>query len=81
MVTLWESKEEPVSFNRKSNIGLHHIAFNVKNEETLNTIFSKLKSHNIDIEFKPELLKQGPAKHMMCYDPSGIRIEFIWLGN
>jgi len=81
MVTLWETKEEPVEFNRKSNIGLHHIAFNVQSEETLSVIFSQLKSHNIEIEFKPELLKQGPAKHMMCYEPSGIRVEFIWLGN
>jgi len=81
MVTLWETKEEPVEFNRKTNVGLHHIAFNVQSEETLNVIFSQLKSHNIEIEFKPELLKQGPAKHMMCYEPSGVRVEFIWLGN
>jgi len=82
MVTLWATKEEPVTpFNKNANIGLHHVAFQVESEENLNNIYSKLKINNINIEFKPELLRDGPAKHMMCYEPSGIRVEFIWHGN
>lgn len=82
MLTLWAVKDQPGnSFNRKSNVGLHHLALRVSNEETLNVLYEKLSSSNIEIEFAPELLREGPAKHMMCYDPSGIRIEFIWPGK
>ncbi len=82
MLTLWAVKDQPGnSFNRKSNVGLHHLALKVSNEEALDILYEKLSSSNIEIEFAPELLREGPAKHMMCYDPSGIRIEFIWPGK
>lgn len=82
MLTLWAVKDQPSnSFNRKSNVGLHHLALNVSNEKALNVLYEKLSSSNIEIEFAPELLREGPAKHMMCYEPSGIRIEFIWPGK
>lgn len=82
MVTLWKNKEEPsIAFNRKQNIGLHHIAFLLASEEDLMALHGKLSRNNIRFEFAPELLRQGPAKHMMCYEPSGIRVEFIWLGG
>lgn len=32
---------------------------------------------NIKIEFAPENLGAGPTKHMMLYEPSGNRVEFI----
>jgi len=81
MITLWKAQEHSIEFNRKNNVGLHHVAFTVESEDVLNTLYSQLKNHNIRIEFKPELLKQGPAKHLMCYEPSGIRVEFIWLAH
>jgi catechol 2,3-dioxygenase-like lactoylglutathione lyase family enzyme len=96
MVTLWQSKEgenkersnkerknkvEPTAFNKNQNIGLHHVAFTVESEKELNTIHEKLQANKVIIEFEPELLREGPAKHMMCYEPSGIRMEFIYLGN
>jgi catechol 2,3-dioxygenase-like lactoylglutathione lyase family enzyme len=35
MVTLWATKEQPsVQFNRKKNVGLHHVAFRVESEST-----------------------------------------------
>lgn len=81
MLTLWAVKEQPeIAFNRKSNVGLHHLALQVADEATLSLIYQRLVEHQIDIEFAPELLKTGPAKHMMCYEPSGIRLEFIWAG-
>ncbi|WP_455220736.1 VOC family protein [Kaarinaea lacus] len=82
MVTLWKNKEDPpVAFDKNSNIGLHHVAFMVDSENALNSVHEKLKQNGIRIEFSPELLRQGPAKHMMCYEPSGIRVEFIWPGD
>lgn len=82
MVSLWKSKEEPaIPFDKNSNIGLHHVAFMVRSEKDLIATHEKLKNNGIHIEFPPEMLGQGPARHMMCYEPSGIRVEFIWLGN
>jgi catechol 2,3-dioxygenase-like lactoylglutathione lyase family enzyme len=82
MVTLWAAKELSfVGFDRKKNIGLHHVAFQVGSESDLNAIHDRLLSHGMEIEFAPEKIGQGPAKHMMCYEPSGIRVEFTWPGN
>jgi len=82
MVTLWTIKEDPSSpFDRHRNVGLHHVAFHVESEDDLNSIHERLADNGVRIEFAPELLRQGPAKHMMCYEPSGIRVEFIWPGG
>jgi len=82
MVTLWKNRvEPPVSFDKNRNVGLHHVAFKLESEDCLNELYSKLLEANIKIEFAPELLGTGPAKHMMCYEPSGVRVEFIWPGN
>ncbi len=82
MITLWATKETPeVPFNRRANVGLHHLALQVSSESVLNQIHQKLTDNQINVEFSPELIGDGPAKHMMCFDPSGIRVEFIWLGQ
>lgn len=82
MITLWATKETPeVPFNRRANVGLHHLALQVSSESVLNQIHQKLTDNQINVEFAPELIGDGPAKHMMCFDPSGIRVEFIWLGQ
>jgi len=81
MVTLWQTREMPaVAFNKDRNIGLHHVAFSVDSEDNLAIIYRQLVEHRVDIEFAPEPLGQGPARHMICYEPSGNRIEFIWPG-
>jgi catechol 2,3-dioxygenase-like lactoylglutathione lyase family enzyme len=81
MLSLWATKAEPANpFDKSSNVGLHHVAFQVDNETDLHTIHEKLLAHGIKIEFSPEPLRQGSARHMMCYEPSGVRVEFIWLG-
>jgi len=82
MVTLWAIKEEPSNqFNKNKNVGLHHIAFKVECESDLESIHTKLVDNGVKIEFSPEQLGQGPARHMICYEPSGIRVEFVWSGN
>jgi len=82
MVTLWATKEQPASsFNKNKNVGLHHVAFSVESESDLTNLYKKLLNNEIKIEFSPEQLGQGPAKHMICYEPSGVRVEFIWGGS
>ncbi len=82
LVTLWKNKENPpVAFNRFKNVGLHHVAFAVESEARLNEVHDILKRNNVEIQFPPQLLRDGPAKHMMCFEPSGIRVEFTWPGK
>lgn len=81
MVTLWKTQtEEPISFNRKVNVGLHHLALRVNSQEALFQLRDVLKANQIEIEFEPTLRGEGTAMHMMCYEPSGVRIEFYYAG-
>jgi len=78
MITLWEVKStESNAFDKNQNVGLHHLALKVDSKDILYEIHHKVVDHGSPVEFSPELLGDGPAMHMMCYDPSGIRIEFI----
>ncbi|MFO3902955.1 VOC family protein [Enterobacter hormaechei] len=80
-ITLWKTQtDEPVKFDRKTNIGLHHLALRVENKEELFRLLDVLKANQIEIEFEPIFIREGPSMHMMCYEPSGIRIEFYYPG-
>lgn len=80
MITLWQA-ENPgtaVAFDRKNVIGLHHFALKVGTAEALDALHARLKAADgVRIEFAPEPLGGGPARHMMCSIPGGIRTEFI----
>jgi catechol 2,3-dioxygenase-like lactoylglutathione lyase family enzyme len=79
LVTLWQVKEEsaPVAFDRRKNIGLHHLALRAANEAAFGEILERVSAWpGVTVEFPPELLGSGPKRHMMIYEPGGIRIEF-----
>ena len=80
LVTLWraEDPDTAVPFNRRQNIGLHHLAFNIGSFAELDALHTVLvTSPGVVIEFAPEPLSGGPARHMMIREPSGNRLEFI----
>lgn len=80
-LTLWKTQTEaPVQFDRKNNVGLHHLALRVETKDSLYRILEVLKANQVDIEFEPTLIREGPSMHMMCYEPRGIRIEFHYPG-
>ena len=82
-LTLWQVDHslQTESFDRRKNIGLHHLALEVDTEEGLMSLHQKaLQFKGVKGEFAPELIGNGPRKHMMCYEPGGIRIEFTWPG-
>ena len=83
-LTLWQVDHnlDTQPFDRRKHIGLHHVAFTVATETQLSSVYQKVKAHpGVAIEFAPELVGNGPRKHMMCYEPGGLRIEFIWSGE
>jgi catechol 2,3-dioxygenase-like lactoylglutathione lyase family enzyme len=81
MITLWQVEDptKAVSFDRKSVIGLHHLALSVDGDAALDALCEHLKANgDVEIEFEPEELLGGPTRHMICSIPGGdIRIEFI----
>jgi len=79
--TLWGAVEGARSFDFRRNVGLHHLALSVASRGILDNIHARLRDvPGVSIEFAPEPLRDGPAMHMMCFEPSGIRVEFIWPG-
>lgn len=81
LLTLWRvsSPESATPFDRKNNVGLHHLAISVKSFEALEELYKRVKAvESVVIEFAPELAYGGPAKHMMIREPSGNRLEFVF---
>ena len=83
MITLWQAANPATAtpFDRKNVIGLHHLALRVENTDALDALHQTVgRAAGVEIEFGPEPLGGGPAKHMMCAIPGGIRVEFIAVG-
>ena len=77
MITLWqaENPEAAVPFDRRANIGLHHLALRA---EDLNGLARELGDRDdVEIEFQPEGLGETGIQHMMCRIPGNIRLELI----
>lgn len=80
MITLWQVADpaSAVPFDRQNVIGLHHLALKVESAGALDALHGRLsETDGVAVEFAPESLGGGPARHMMCAIPGGIRVEFI----
>ena len=78
-LTLWQVTDPGnyVRFDRKSGVGLHHLALRVDSEEALQELFARISAWpGVEVEFAPENLGAGPKRHTMMYEPGGIRLEF-----
>jgi lactoylglutathione lyase len=79
-VTLWKVADagSATAFDRKNNVGLHHMAITMRDLTALHALHETLKTYpGVEIEFGPEFLGNGPTTHMMIRDPSGLRLEFV----
>ncbi|MCW4456424.1 VOC family protein [Flavobacterium sp. MXW15] len=84
-LTLWRvaDPEAAVAFNRRTNIGLHHLALAVEDDAALAVAHERVLSHpGVTIEFPPGPVRRGsPANHFICAMPGGVRIEFATRRN
>lgn len=82
-LTLWQVQvDDPAPFDRKTGLGLHHLALEVADEATLTDLGETLsKTTGVVVEFMPEFMGSGPRKHMMFAEPGGLRIELLWAGS
>lgn len=78
MVTVWQAQTEaPVAFDRKSNVGLHHLALKVPSLEALDKALAAVKAvDGVRVEFEVQKVEGMPLTHFMCLEPCGCRIEF-----
>jgi catechol 2,3-dioxygenase-like lactoylglutathione lyase family enzyme len=80
MITLWQA-EDPASatpFDRRRNIGLHHLALRLADDVALDSLHQELAARDdVDVEFAPESLGGGATRHFMCAIPGNIRLELI----
>jgi catechol 2,3-dioxygenase-like lactoylglutathione lyase family enzyme len=78
-VTLWqaETPDTCVPFDRRRNVGLHHLALHVADIDGLDALYARVAAWpGVVVEFAPELLGNGPKTHFMIREPSGVRLEF-----
>jgi catechol 2,3-dioxygenase-like lactoylglutathione lyase family enzyme len=81
IVTLWqvESPGEAIPFDRRANVGLHHLALAVADQTDLDTLYKRVSNWpGVVVEFGPEPSGAGPKIHFIVREPSGVRIEFAF---
>ena len=79
IVTLWqvESPSKANAFDRRANVGLHHLALAVVDRAGLEALHKRVSSWpGVEVEFGPQASGAGPKIHFMVREPSGVRIEF-----
>ena len=82
-LTLWQADMSApiVAFDRRSNIGLHHVALTVPSKAVLVQLAETIAAQKaVVVEFMPEPMGRGPRQHMIFSEPGGLRIELVWAG-
>ena len=78
-LTLWqvEKPDRAGAFDRRANVGLHHLALAVADRAGLDALYDRVAGWpGVEVEFAPEFSRGGPKVHFMMREPGGIRIEF-----
>ena len=79
-LTLWQvaNPASAVTFDRRRNIGLHHLALAIADEAALQAVFERVSRYpGVVIEFAPGPIRPGSnRKHFLCAMPGGLRLEF-----
>jgi catechol 2,3-dioxygenase-like lactoylglutathione lyase family enzyme len=81
VLTLWrvENPAACIELNRRTNIGLHHLALRVPSREALDELHRRVASWpGVVVEFAPQTSGAGPKVHMMLQEPGGNRLELAW---
>ena len=77
MITLWQTDDGATPFDRRKNVGLHHLAVKVASLEALQKVYDTVVAiDGVKSDFDPQELNGTTLTHAMVYEPSGNRIEF-----
>lgn len=81
VLTLWqvESPSTAARFDRRANVGLHHLALAVADRESLDRLHDRLSRWpDVIVEFAPQSARGGPKMHFIVREPGGLRLEFTF---
>jgi catechol 2,3-dioxygenase-like lactoylglutathione lyase family enzyme len=81
VLTLWEvaSPDMAIAFDRRANVGLHHLALAVADRAGLDAFYQRVSGWpDVVVEFAPQPSGSGPKVHFVVYEPSGVRVEFTF---
>jgi catechol 2,3-dioxygenase-like lactoylglutathione lyase family enzyme len=85
MLTLWRVADpaESVAFDRRTNVGLHHLALKVADRAALDRAFTRMTAHpGVTVEFAPGPMRAGAEMHHCIVAlPGGIRLEIATAGS
>ena len=80
-LTLWQVDKTDgfVTFDRRKNVGLHHVALKVADREALDALYARVSAWpGVEVEFAPQPAGAGPRVHCMVREPGGARVEFVY---
>lgn len=78
-LTLWQVQPAFSEFDRRRNVGLHHLALKVRSLEDLHRLHDQVLAYpGVTTEFSPEPSSGGPRIHFMIREPGGCRLEFVF---
>ncbi|MFK7916228.1 MAG: VOC family protein [Pseudomonadales bacterium] len=77
MITLWQAEDPHTAtpFDRRKNLGLHHLALGVTDLDALAEQLAERS--DVTIEFEPQDLGQSGLRHLMCRIPGNLRLELV----
>lgn len=81
LLTLWQVAfpDDAIAFDRRANIGLHHLAVAVVDQASLDALHLRVSNWpGVITEFGPQIVGAGPKIHFIVREPGGIRIEFAF---
>ncbi len=80
LLTLWRATDPLTAraFDRRANIGLHHLSLAVADDAALDIAWEKVSAHpEVVIDAPPgPILPGSTTRHFLVFIPGGIRIEF-----
>lgn len=80
LLTLWRAADPSTAraFDRRVNIGLHHLSLAVADDEALEAVWTGVRAHpGVMVDAAPGPIRPGSTtRHFLVFVPGGIRIEF-----
>jgi catechol 2,3-dioxygenase-like lactoylglutathione lyase family enzyme len=80
LLTLWRAADPLTAraFDRRTNIGLHHLSLAVADDAALDAAWEKISADpEVVIDSAPGPIRPGSAaRHFLVFIPGGIRLEF-----